>query len=325
MEIFDMPMEFQRVVVDMHHPGQDDQPTLDAARQIAQRTGARLWLFHNLYHRRFLDEGKSGDEMLSEARELLMEERKKRMRHWVSQLSDEGIETEFTVLWSEEGWLDLTRYASECEADLVISVARPHTRWERLTLSNDDWQLIRYNSTPLLLVRPGEGHQYNHAMAAIDPLHADDKPASLDQRILEATGLMSSLHPMSLDVVNVVAPMLSAAPTVAEPLLATDTMAQEAVAKAHRKRVDELVDEQGLDGATIQVTVGDPADEIVALAQEHKVDLLIMGAVARSALGRFLIGNTAEKVLDAVDCDLLIIKPESVKSKAVEASSGARG
>jgi len=67
--------------------------------------------------------------------------------------------------------------------------------------------------------------------------------------------------------------------------------------------------------------VGDPADEIVSLAQESDVDLLVMGAVARSALGRLLIGNTAEKVLDAVDCDLLIIKPEEVTVDA--AANGA--
>jgi universal stress protein E len=34
-----------------------------------------------------------------------------------------------------------------------------------------------------------------------------------------------------------------------------------------------------------------------------------MGAVSRSALERMLIGQTAEQVLDAVDCDVLVVKP----------------
>jgi universal stress protein E len=35
-----------------------------------------------------------------------------------------------------------------------------------------------------------------------------------------------------------------------------------------------------------------------------------MGAVSRSALERVFIGGLAEKVLDRLPCDLLIVKPE---------------
>jgi universal stress protein E len=39
-----------------------------------------------------------------------------------------------------------------------------------------------------------------------------------------------------------------------------------------------------------------------------------MGAVSRSRLERLLIGNTAEHVLDELDCDVLIVKPPGFKS-----------
>ncbi|MEO1576425.1 MAG: universal stress protein, partial [Pseudomonadota bacterium] len=52
-----------------------------------------------------------------------------------------------------------------------------------------------------------------------------------------------------------------------------------------------------------------PADEIVQHAADHDVDLVVMGAVSRSVLRNALIGNTAEKVLDRLDADTLIIKP----------------
>ena len=35
-----------------------------------------------------------------------------------------------------------------------------------------------------------------------------------------------------------------------------------------------------------------------------------MGAVSRSRMDRILIGNTAEKVLDKLECDVLVIKPD---------------
>ena len=34
-----------------------------------------------------------------------------------------------------------------------------------------------------------------------------------------------------------------------------------------------------------------------------------MGAVSRSHLDRALLGNTAERILEAVHCDLLVLKP----------------
>jgi len=35
-----------------------------------------------------------------------------------------------------------------------------------------------------------------------------------------------------------------------------------------------------------------------------------MGAVSRSRFDRILIGNTAEKVLDRLECDVLVLKPD---------------
>jgi hypothetical protein len=39
-----------------------------------------------------------------------------------------------------------------------------------------------------------------------------------------------------------------------------------------------------------------------------------MGAVSRSALKRAFIGHTAERVIDAVHCDVVIVKPRSFKT-----------
>ena len=49
-----------------------------------------------------------------------------------------------------------------------------------------------------------------------------------------------------------------------------------------------------------------------------------MGVVARSGLKRLLIGNTAERVLDHLPCDLLVIKPEGFRGKVLPRRRGAR-
>ena len=59
---------------------------------------------------------------------------------------------------------------------------------------------------------------------------------------------------------------------------------------------------------------GDSKDVIPALAMKQKVELIIMGTAARSGLPQFLIGNTAENVLNRVDCSVLTVKHEGFVS-----------
>jgi universal stress protein E len=47
-----------------------------------------------------------------------------------------------------------------------------------------------------------------------------------------------------------------------------------------------------------------------------------MGAVSRSGLARLFIGNTAEQVMDALPCDLLVVKPPRFKSRVPQARRG---
>jgi nucleotide-binding universal stress UspA family protein len=56
---------------------------------------------------------------------------------------------------------------------------------------------------------------------------------------------------------------------------------------------------------------GDPAIELPFLARSLKAGMVVMGAVSRSAIKRLFIGNTAERVLDSLTCDVLIVKPTS--------------
>jgi nucleotide-binding universal stress UspA family protein len=49
---------------------------------------------------------------------------------------------------------------------------------------------------------------------------------------------------------------------------------------------------------------------IAELAQAKAIDLIVMGIVSRAGIASLLIGNTAEKVLQQVNCLVLTVKPE---------------
>ena len=57
-----------------------------------------------------------------------------------------------------------------------------------------------------------------------------------------------------------------------------------------------------------RMITGDPADEIVALAEEEKADLIVMGTHGRTGLGRLLMGSVAEAVVRCAPCPVFTFK-----------------
>ena len=57
-----------------------------------------------------------------------------------------------------------------------------------------------------------------------------------------------------------------------------------------------------------RMVMGDPATEIVRLADEEKADLIVMGTHGRSGLRRLLMGSVAESVVRHANCPVLTFK-----------------
>jgi nucleotide-binding universal stress UspA family protein len=53
---------------------------------------------------------------------------------------------------------------------------------------------------------------------------------------------------------------------------------------------------------------GDPSHMISELADEKEVDLIVMSSRENTALGRFIFGSVAERVLRSVSCPVLVLK-----------------
>jgi len=54
---------------------------------------------------------------------------------------------------------------------------------------------------------------------------------------------------------------------------------------------------------------GSARREIPVLAQKLEVDVVVMGTVARTGIPGLIMGNTAEAILEQLDCSVLAIKP----------------
>jgi nucleotide-binding universal stress UspA family protein len=56
------------------------------------------------------------------------------------------------------------------------------------------------------------------------------------------------------------------------------------------------------------IKVGEPPDEIVFLAMEKKIDLIVLGERGETGVRRLLLGSTAEEVIRFARCSILVVK-----------------
>jgi nucleotide-binding universal stress UspA family protein len=54
--------------------------------------------------------------------------------------------------------------------------------------------------------------------------------------------------------------------------------------------------------------IGNPADEILKVAETHEADLIVTGAKGLGAIGRFLLGSVSTRVVQHASCSVLVVR-----------------
>jgi nucleotide-binding universal stress UspA family protein len=79
---------------------------------------------------------------------------------------------------------------------------------------------------------------------------------------------------------------------------------------------DKLLSQHALSirNKDVHLLQGEPAAVIERFVEQHGVDLLVLGTVARGGISGLLMGNTAEQLMGKVKCSLLALKPDGFVS-----------
>lgn len=255
-------------------------------------------------------------ESVQKRRAALLRKHERRLERLTRNAALRKLAVTCTAVWDHPPHEAIIRQARKTRADLVVAATREHRLGARLLLRNTDWELIRHCPVPVLLLRSHRAWHRPAVLAAVDPFHAHARPADLDQRLLQAGGSLAALLRGRLHVFHAYMPLINVGPA---PFSGAMAMLPPEVQALHDRQVASAVDQLAATANVPRprrhVCMGDVCDELQALSRRVGAGLLVMGAVSRSALKRFFIGNTAERVLDRVDCDVLVVKPRHFKSQ----------
>lgn len=306
----------QLIMVVVTDPFAREQLALTKAAAVARRSGARLLLFNAfMMPQPVTDMPASSREQIIAA---AIRQRQERMQALATHLRLES-EARCIVRWDYPIHEAIIRQVRRSRPDLLMTESHRHGRLARMLLANTDWQLMRDCPCPLWFVRSATLARQPRLLVAVDPRHTHAKPARLDDRLLQAArslvrrmggGRVTLVHayeePSSAVPALLMEPIALPAPALS--LRQLGTVANNAVARLARKH--------GIAPAQCIVRTGEAGAVLAAEARRLRADVLLMGAVSRSLPARPVIGHTAERVIDHVDCDVFVVKPAGFKSPA---------
>lgn len=301
------------IVLDPHlEPTPNAQPAIAKGLELAKALGAELHLTLTQYDQHLVGSRMGKPQDTEAAREQFIETWQAWLDRIVASLNSDGCKVVSTDLAWDHPWHDgIIRQVLRLDPDLVIKDVHHHPRWGKALFTNTDWHLVRECPKALMMLKHGNWHSPARVMAAVDPLHERDKPAALDRQILDCAIDLTKSIGGDLHVFHSYVPSINLIPVEAGgiPMDLPYEQNLDAVVKTHRDALDALVADLDIVPDNVHLEPGQPADALLAKIEDDRVDLVVMGAVARGALKRLFLGSTAERVFGELTCDLLIVKP----------------
>jgi len=300
-------------------PTTREQPGLKKAAWLAEKTGAELELFI-CYYNEYL----SGDRLfdspsLEKARQELLNSQETLLERLAEPYRKDGLTVTAAAVWDHPLHEGIVRHAAATGADIVVKDTHHHTAVSRALLTNTDWNLIRTCAVPLWLVKPKELAEKPVFVAAIDPLNEHDKPAALDDEILVLSRALAKACDGEVRAFHSYDPRIAVATATANayiPVSLPFDEIEKQMREQHEHRFNEVVRFHNIDEDKSHLVAGLTHEELPELADKVDADIVVMGAVSRNRWKRLFIGATAERTLEHLPCDLLIVKPDWFQTPA---------
>jgi len=219
-------------------------------------------------------------------------------------------------------FFEIIRAVLKHNFDLVVKTCHPHGSLKTMLFGTTDMHLLRKCPCPVWLIKQQDEVKCRRILAAVDiePSIDIEKMDALNQQILEMAVSLALTDFAELHVAH-------AWMIFGDDMLQTfyseyteeevtawmedQKMRIKAGRDEFKAKLDQVLVEKGSDNLNPKVHFieGDAYEIIPRLAEETKVDLVIMGTIARTGLPGFFMGNTAENILNQLNCSVLAIKP----------------
>ena len=287
-------------------PNQRQQPALERAISLAERTNAKLMVMLSVYHA-----GYELKHMLSASeREDFRSEYIADRHGWLQDLLDDyhlPKQAVTAVHWHPHVYQSVIDAAQEERADLIIKSMKYDPAVISPIFTPLDWHLIRKSQFPVLLVNSSAEH-YQNVVTAVNTGFEDRSHALLNEKLTGCADEMAGFYGGEVHLVN-------AYPPTPTPISkATKTFTYNSLAHAisnhHHRALDLFGERFSIDKQHRHVLEGEPHDVLPNIISSLSASLLVIGSVGELGMASRSLGQSAEFIIDNIRCDVLAIKPD---------------
>jgi universal stress protein E len=309
-----------RILVAVKDPTALSLPAVAKATQLARAFDAHLELFHAIDSPVYVNMIDEGDRALRTQVEERTEDLQ-RLERIASRLRLHTKNVTVSADWDDPAYEAIIRRAEATGADLIVAECHAGSHLASGVRRLSDYELVRSSPVPVLLVRLPRPYHRPTILTAVDPSRAFAKPAELDADLLSVGTLLTKALRGRLHAAHVCVPTTASdlARVTAAGLPVPETHAFDAKRRFHR-----LLKDADIQPLRRHLLGGNPRECIPRLAQRLGADIVVAGAVSRAGLQRLLIGNTSERLLNSLACDLLVVKPAQFVNRVPTECHGPR-
>ncbi len=201
------------------------------------------------------------------------------------------------------------KFAQKRDYDLVVKAADAGQR-----TSTEDMTLLRHCHNPVLLVKSGAA-PIQRICAAVDI--NDEMEFQFNQSILATAKSAADSFAATVDLVSCWE-FEYEADLRDSPFYGQNKARIDRAVEAEEQRLQqELTAMAGSHADNCHLLKGQAVQELSAYVEAQRIDLVVMGTLARRGLQGWIIGNTAEQLLPEISCSILALKPENVDTENV--------
>jgi universal stress protein E len=305
------------IMVALPAPGVIGPIEMGKVSRLALALDAEVELFHCIYDAEVARPGLFASLGTQENIHEFVERRRQQLEVLAARMRAGGVRVRTSVRWDYPTYEGIVRQVLRHKPSLLIAHPTRRGRTARRLLGRTDFKLIETCPCPVLFIKTWRPYADVVVLAAVDPGHAHSKPPALDAEILGWACRVRDALSARLLVFHARVPRQQA--LQAEPKLREAPEAVRAdVGGVWHDSVEAgilaLAQEYSVPRQRVHIADGSATDTLPPFAQQVKADIVVMGGVARARIGRLLIGHTAERVLDALESDVLVVKPPGFRS-----------
>ncbi|MGD9680003.1 MAG: universal stress protein [Candidatus Obscuribacterales bacterium] len=220
-----------------------------------------------------------------------------------SELKGRARSTKVEIVSGPTAWM-INEVAKDHGIDLTVVTPGPDARVRRYLMGSTSSHVVKHTQSDVLVLRDDPRH--DKLTSVVIALDGSQDSLNAMSRSVELLGLKERKVDITLtSVVNIAAALKVISPVTFLAALEDNLMME---GEAMLAAAAASLDKEGVSGVATRLKNGDPAGEIIAVAEKHKAQLIVTGAKGRGAVAQMVMGSVSDRVSSHASCSTLVVK-----------------